>query len=68
MRKLPSEAKVSVKMEKKGLSLMITSANLVLGMSIFDDMNLGLFDQITGKRNSVPVDMIIFLQHQAAFI
>ena len=68
MRESPSEAKVSVKMEKKGLSLMITSANLVLGMSIFDDMNLGLFDQITGKRNSVPVDMIIFLQHWAAFI
>ena len=68
MRESPSEAKVSVKMEKKGLSLMITSANLVLGMSIFDNMNLGLFNQITGKRNSVPVDMIIFLQHQAAFI
>ena len=41
---------------------------MVLGMSIFDDLNLGLFDQIIGKRNSVPVDRIIFLQHRVAFI
>ena len=37
-------------------------------MPIFDDMNLALLKQIAGKRNSVPVDRVIFLQHWAAFI
>ena len=34
-----------------------------MGMSIFDDMNVALLNQIAGKWNGVPVDRIIFLQH-----
>ena len=68
MRKSPSDAKVSVRIEKKGLSLMIASANRGNLWAVVVEMNLTLLDQITRKRNGVPVDRVIFLQHWAAFI